>query len=205
MAQLCPMLRKVLFSCLLLLAFADFAFAESDIRKIGFENFTYQPSCAGEEKLNVTVKNGEFSRETKQEGYEDRLHFSVFSVVYGDIDRDGKDEAIILTSCNTGGTGQFTEGFVYTIKTGQPTLLARIAGGDRAEGGLRTAKVANGFLVIDRNRDEGKGLCCPEFAELVKYQWKGNKLVQIGKPVRHPIGKDASMEQSYISASCKSA
>lgn len=186
------MSRKFLFSCSLLLAFADFVFAESDIRKISFENFTYQPSCAGEEKLNLTVKNGEFSQETKRDGYEDRLHFSVFSVVYGDVDRDGKDDAIVLTSCNTGGTGQFTEGFVYTIKTGKPTLLARIAGGDRAEGGLRSAKVTDGFLVIDRNREEGSGLCCPEFAELVKYKWKGNKLVQIGKPVRHRIDEAKS-------------
>lgn len=186
------MSRKFLLSCTLILAFADFAFAESDIRKIGFANFTYQPYCAGEGKLNVIVKNGEFSQETKQEGYEDRLHFAVFSVVYGDVDRDGKDDAIVLTSCNTGGTGQFTEGFVYTIKTGKPTLLARIAGGDRAEGGLRTAKVTDGFLFIDRNRDEGGGLCCPEFAERLKYKWKGNKLVQIGKPVQHRIDESRS-------------
>lgn len=110
-----------------------------------------------------------------------------------------------MTSCNTGGTGQFTEGFVYTIKTGKPTLLARIAGGDRAEGGLRMAKVTDGFLFIDRNRDEGKGLCCPEFAELVKYKWKRNKLVQIGKPVRHRIDKDPSMKRSFLGARCKSA
>ncbi len=188
------MSRNFLIVCTLGLAVVDFAFAESDIRKVGFENFTYEPSCAGEGKLTITVKNGVFSQKKKPDGYEESLHFSVFSVVYGDVDRDGKDDAIVLTSCNTGGTGQFTEGFIFTVKTGQPKLLARIAGGDRAEGGLRTAKVSDGFLYIDRNRDEGQGLCCPEFAELVKYRWTGKKLAEVGKPMRHRIEEAKTRE-----------
>lgn len=117
------------------------------IRKIDFKNFTYEPFCAGDETTKVTVKNGEYSKETKEEDYTDRFYFNVFDVSYGDVDADNKEEAIILTNCNTGGTGQFTEGLVYTLKAGKAALLTRFEGGDRAYGGLRSAKVENLSLI----------------------------------------------------------
>src|SRR5262245_3099063 len=51
---------------------------DQQIRKVDFKNFTYEPSCAGEDLHKVTVKNGEFSREKKEDGYVDRFYFNVF-------------------------------------------------------------------------------------------------------------------------------
>lgn len=162
----------------------------NEIRKIDFKNFTYQPYCVGEENEpeDVTVKNGEFSEEKKVDDFVERFYFNIFSVVYGDVNGDKKEDAVILSVCNTGGTGNFTEGFVYELKNGKPSLLTRIPGGDRAYGGLREARVENGLLVIESN-DVGEmgGACCPEFIITTKYRVRDDKLEQSGAETRREI------------------
>ncbi len=164
------------------------AFAQSDIRKVDFNNFTFEPSCVGEETQKVTVKDGEFSEEKKVDDFIDRFYFKVYDFVYGDVNADGTDDAIISSVCNTGGTGNFTEAFVYTIKSGKPSLLTRIEGGDRAYGGLRKIEIEEGIVTVEQN-DVGElgGACCPEFAVTVKLKWDGENLAQIGTPDRREL------------------
>jgi len=167
-------------------------FSQTDIHSVDFKNFTYQPSCTdmeeGKKLEEITVKNGEFSREKKMEDYVDRFYFNIIAVTYGDLNGDKHDEAVILSTCNTGGTGQFTEGFIYTMQAGKPTLLARVQGGDRADGGLRSLTVEDGLLVIDANdASETSGACCPEFAIKTKTRLSGDKLVEVGKGVRREL------------------
>lgn len=162
--------------------------AQSDIRNVDFKNFTFEPSCAGEETQKVTVKAGEFSAEKKMDDYTDRFYFHVYDFVYGDVNGDGKEDAIISSVCNTGGTGNFTEGFVYTIKTGKPLLLTRIEGGDRAYGGLRKIEIDNGIVTVERNDvGEAGGACCPEFAVTAKYKWNGKDLELYGDETRREL------------------
>lgn len=179
---------RIFFIFSLVMLFAPSAFGQLDITKVDFKNFTYQPYCAGEDTRKVTVKNGEFSEEKEADGYTDRFYFNIFDVAYGDIGGDKVVEAIVLSACNTGGTGNFTEGFVYRMKGGKPVLVTRIEGGDRADGGLRSAVVENGLLVVDRN-DAGPngGACCPEFAIKTTYKLTGAKLIQTGQPVRREL------------------
>jgi hypothetical protein len=181
-------MKITLASLALLFVSTISSIAQSDIRRIDFKNFTYDAMCVGEESAKVTVKDGEFSSEKQEDGYVDRFYFNVFDIAYGDLTGDGKDEAVILTVCNTGGTGNFSEGFVYTTKANKPSLIARIPGGDRAYGGLRSAKVVGGLLVIESN-DVGEmgGACCPEFIVTTKYNVAGGKLVQAGKADRRDL------------------
>lgn len=182
------MLKKVILCLSFVSIFAVSSFAQGDIRKVNFKNFTYYPYCAGEDTEKVTVKNGEFSSEKKVDDFIDRFYFKVFSTTYGDLDGDKKDEAVILSVCNTGGTGNFSEGFIYKIKAGKPALLARIPGGDRAIGGLREAKIENGILLVDQNDpDKNQASCCSEYALLSKYRLNGKKLVEIGKPISREL------------------
>jgi len=163
-------------------------FAQSDIRKVNFKNFTYSAYCADEETEKIRVKNGEFSKETKIDDFTEHFYFNIFSIKYGDLNGDKKDEAVILSVCNTGGTGNFTEGFIYTLKAGKPVLLARIGGGDRAFGGLREATVENGLLVIDQNdRDRNQANCCSEYAVISKYRLNGSKLNLVGQRVSRAL------------------
>jgi hypothetical protein len=164
------------------------AVLDQSIRKVDFKNFTYEPECAYDENKKITVKNGEYSYEKPADGYTDRFYFNVFETSYGDLNGDNSEEAIVLTTCNTGGTGNFTQGFIYTMKDGKPVLFTKIPGGDRAEGGLRTARVDNGQLIVESN-DPGPtgGACCPEFIITTRYDASTGKLKQVGKPEKRDL------------------
>ena len=178
---------KLLLAVIISLA-AITAFGQTEIRKVDFKNFTYAAMCAGEEAEKITVKDGEFSKETKMADYVDHFFFKVFDVNYGDLNGDGRDEAVVLSVCNTGGTGNFTEGFVYAVKTGKPSLIARIPGGDRADGGLRKASVIDGQIVLDYNDPgENGGACCPQVIVTTHLKLTGNKLTTVGKDTKRPV------------------
>ena len=158
------------------------------IRKVDFKNFTYEPDCAPDDQKKITVKNGEYSYEKPAEGYTDRFYFNVFEVSYGDLNKDNSEEAVILTTCNTGGTGNFTQGFIYTLKNGKPVLFGNIPGGDRAYGGLRTARVEDGQLVVESNDPGENGAnCCPQVILTTRYDASTGKLKQVGKVDRRDI------------------
>ena len=170
------------------IATAGLAFGQTGIRGIDFKNFTYPAHCISETPSKITVKDGEFSEEKQEDGYVDRFHFSVMDIAYGDVTGDRQDEAMILAICNTGGTGNFSEGFVYSMKAGKPRLVARIPGGDRAYGGLRSTRVENGLLVVESN-DVGPegGACCPQGIVTTKYRVGSGKIVKFGKELRREI------------------
>jgi hypothetical protein len=173
---------------LLLVSLSIFAFAQTpdrgdDIHKIDFRNFTYRPSCtnlSGEGQAKaVKVTNGTYSRPDPT----DSLEFKIQGVVYGDLTGSGRDDAVVLTVCNTGGTGEFTEGFIYSMRSGQTKLVTNVPGGDRADGGISSAKVEKGLLKLDTFATDD-GACCPQFVDTTTYKLTGNKLVQIGRSTR---------------------
>ena len=174
-------MNRSLLVLLILFVLSVSAIAQNDIHRVDFKNFTYSAHCTEDTPQSFTVKDGEYSKETPQEGYVDRLYFEVRDVAFGDLNGDGRDEAIVLAVCNTGGTGNFSEGFVYTMKGAKAVLAARISGGDRAYGGLHSTRVEKGLLLVDRN-DPGKdgAACCPQAIVTTTYKLVGNKLTKIG-------------------------
>lgn len=181
-------MKLIAFAFLAISTMASLANGQNDIRSVDFKNFTYPAHCVSDTPQKITVKDGEFSEEKQEDGYVDRFYFNVFGIGYGDLNGDRRDEAIVLSICNTGGTGNFSEGFIFAMKAGKPSLVARIPGGDRAYGGLRSARVENGLLVVESN-DVGPegGACCPQVKVTTKYKLAGNKIVQSGQPIRRDI------------------
>src|SRR5215207_2576006 len=100
-------MKNFVFKLLALLIFGAGAHAQTDIRKVDFKNFTHSAYCAGNSPQRIAVKAGEFSKETQEAGYVDRFYFKVFATAFGDVNSDGNDDAVVLTVCNTGGTGNF--------------------------------------------------------------------------------------------------
>ena len=181
-------MKKVILTVSFLLTFGFSAFAQSGIRQVDFNNFTYKPFCAGEDTRDITVKNSEFSEEKTTGDYIERLYFKAFAVSYGDLNGDAKEEAFVLTLCNLGGESYTSEGFVYTIKGDKPVLLTRFQGGDRAQGGLRSAKVEKGLFIVERYAvDESNNACCPEFVVTMNYKWNGREFVEVGIPQRRDL------------------
>ncbi len=177
----------VLFSIVFLLSLP--AYAQNSIRDVDFKNFTYSPDfCGREDKRKITVLKGEFSEEKEVDGYTERVFFGVYGLIYGDLDGDKKDEAVILSVCNTGGTGNFTEAYIYKMRNGKPKRVMLLVGGDRADGGLREARIENKVLIVESN-DAGEmgGACCPQYILTTRYRLKGKRLKQIGKTSKRKI------------------
>ena len=159
----------------------------NNIYSIDFKNFHYRPSClrlantpakveqwqlSGSSE-SVVVTNGVYQSNKP----DDPIDFRIFKIAYGDLTGDSNDMAIVLTICNTGGSGDFSEGFVYGMVNDQPKLLAVISGGDRAYGGIKSAMIEQGTLRVEHYGTNG-GACCPEWIETTNYQFRDGKLVQ---------------------------
>lgn len=181
-------MKIFLSATLFLLVTVSVSLAQKSIRDVDFKNFTYEVSCVGEDKRKVTVKDGEFSEIKEVDGYPDRFFYGVSEPNYGDIDGDGAEEAVLISICNTGGTGNFSVGHVFGMKNGKAEEIATIAGGDRAYGGLREIKIENGLIVIKQN-DVGErgGACCPEFEVTTKARFTNGKLEEVGQAVRREL------------------
>jgi len=151
------------------------------IRAVDFENRTYNPSCT------VTAVKVVAGEHVPKDG-SSRLTFHVVAVTYGDLTADGREEAVVTTSCNTGGSGTFTEGEIYTQGAGGVELLARVPGGDRAFGGFEGVRVGGGLLVVRRFAPETPTgpACCPKFVETSSYRLDERRLVKVGSSERTP-------------------
>jgi hypothetical protein len=160
--------------------------AAGDIRRVDFRNFTYPAACAAEngQAGGIRVRNGEYTRAQS----DDPLYFSVASVSFGDLTGDGRDEAAVATDCNTGGTGQFSEGLVFSMRDGRPALIERLEVGDRAYGGIAGLKIEGGQLVVERyGTDEGGPYCCPRYIDTMRLRWDGGRFTQAGGVVRRKL------------------
>lgn len=179
-----------LFAAAIMVTMSSFAtFAQDDIRKVDFKNFTYQVEfCQTEASDKITVSDGEFFEEKEVDGYTDRRFFSVSGFTYGDLDGDGEDEAVVISVCNTGGTGNFTEAYVFKMSGGEAKRVVTLEGGDRAYGGLREIMIEDGKMIVEAS-DPGEmgGACCPEAVVTRTYRLKNGTLEEIGRPERREL------------------
>ncbi|MCW5960274.1 MAG: hypothetical protein KIS76_08935 [Pyrinomonadaceae bacterium] len=177
------------------------SFGQTPDKSVDFYNFTYQPLCGKTEPVSTAVRNGLFYEERQipapvtgkksklpPEPVWERKYFRPFEIVYGDLSGDGVKEAVVLTTCSSGGIESYTEGFIFSTKDGEAALIARLDGGDRAAGGLRSARVDGGILILERSRPGILGdPCCAEFIETSRYKLENGDLQQIGEPARVAI------------------
>lgn len=161
--------------------------AQRSIRNVDFRNFTYTGGCIGEEQ-KFTTTDGVFERADP----DDSVYFQVLKVVYGDLTGDGVDEAIVQSNCNTGGTGQFSDGTVFTMRGGKPVVMTTLGIGDRADGGIYGLAISDGVLVVERFGQDNSGACCPEYVETQRFRFNGKKFVPASKATR----------RAYNSVSC---
>jgi hypothetical protein len=183
----------VALACCWAFGFAQSPSGSEDIHRVDFRNFTYRPSCtnlSGEGKAEaIKVTKGTYNRPDP----DNTIRFDIMTVVYGDLTGAGSDEAVVLTVCNTGGTGNFTEGFIYAMQSGKPRLITNVPGGDRADGGISGAKIENGLLKLDTYAaGPAGGACCPEFIDTTTYRLNKDKLAPVGGPVRRKYQSPAS-------------
>lgn len=153
---------------------------KTDIRQVDFKNLSYNVNA----KL-VLMRKGKGEYVSRRDKYES-FSANVDKIIYGDLTGDGKDEAAVVVGYRGSGTGSFNDGFIYILRNGRPELLATFKGGDRADGSIADVKIQGGLLIVERLAPEapGVGLCCPEYIDTTRHQWRGSQLVQVGNKQR---------------------
>jgi hypothetical protein len=171
--------------------------ADRSIRAVDWQNRAYD---LGDQHVGFTtyaVKNGEYSFVMLTDGsvmeraaydrlypngsplFEASGYFKAVAPVFGDITGDGAEEAIVTTYEDSGGSGYFSTTWVFTMRAGQPVVLATIPGGDRADGGIRDVVMASdGSIRVARNDSTGGGACCPTGVHHEVWRWNGSGLVE---------------------------
>ena len=119
----------------------------------------------------VTLKEGRWEGEPVQPGAASRpaVHFVRDYVLRGDVDGDGKAEAVVLLGASSGGTGELL--YLAVLKQKEPDVanVATALLGDRVQ--VRAGRIGSGHIVLDLvqagTRD---AMCCP--GDLVTRTWE---------------------------------
>jgi len=164
----------------------------STIRQVDFYNSAYpwveENSVPGElqwlpptERKRVRLVNGRLELEAG--GY---LKFE--AIHYGDLTGDGREEAVVILRYGTGGTANWSYGYVYTLVSRKPRLLARFRTGSRATHGLYQLGIAQGILTIDL-LDPAKAIadCCSNGFIRARYRWRNGAFKETGPREFGPV------------------
>ncbi len=171
----------------------------TSIRQIDFKNFTYawsKPETPEDEEGRwhwfKSPADSHFRAihglhrfySVEQDPYE-REHaplISVDCIVYGDLDGDGIDEAIVAMNYSTGGTLNWDYLYVFRFNPGQAELVARMQTGARGDGGLVRMTVQDQLLIVDfADPEKQVGECCSEGFIRVHYRLKEGDFVEEGE------------------------
>lgn len=113
----------------------------SAIREIDFANFEYPLA----KNVRITLRNGKYEGNAQLEDYPVTLSH----LAYGDVTRDGSEDAVVVVFENVRGSAIPYYVFIYSIVDGSPELLWSFETGDRADGGLRQVYAESGNLLIE--------------------------------------------------------
>ncbi|HYR07082.1 MAG TPA: hypothetical protein VEQ60_04925 [Longimicrobium sp.] len=170
--------------------------AGASVRDTDFRNFRY---AFGE--ASWTLVDG-----TQPDAGEEELRYELDAVTYGDVTGDGREEALVTITAETGGTMVPHWIFVYGAGARGPELLWSFESGDRAAGGLKRVYAEGGMLVVEllgkgkvphdpatygAEDDTAQGACCPGMFTRSRYTWTGRAFVPRGEPQVLPYDPDA--------------
>jgi hypothetical protein len=117
-------------------------------------------------------------------------------ITYGDLTRDGSEEAIILLrGQNTRTSRTLDEVFIYSLKNGKVVALAHFDGGRRGDyilsiGSLGSNfKVEGGLLILDQAILR-EGEYVPTQYCTIKYRWNDIRMVEVERSSLKPLPKD---------------
>jgi hypothetical protein len=166
----------------------------SGIRSVDFLNYSYQGSVCSEDAGlpgTVKVRNGKFK--DRDSNFFD---ISKKEIVYGDVNGDGSEEAVVLIRCGSAaGTLRAFEVHAYSFQNGQAKLLARLdSTGVESDyqksypdgivfyAGEHGPKIVNGHVIVEALTDGS--FAGPENVATFDYQLSGSKFALNGKPTR---------------------
>jgi len=162
--------------------------AGQGVRLVDFQNFEYPfqesfvPSgwnwltTISPQRVRLVHGRANFDRADPHGAY-----LELISVNYGDLDRDGEDEAVVDLLYSTGGTANWHYLYIFKASNHAATLIAVLESGSRADGGLIGSKISHGLLVLDfADADRREGDCCSRGIIRVEYRLKDGRFHETG-------------------------
>ncbi len=186
---------SVLIFAFILSGFAAQAQTISDIKKVDFGNFTYQIGVSTI-KMSDNLQVGACPRRRGKLPLGSIWNVVPENIAYGDLDGDGKAEAIVAIFANACGGTMITDEkiLVYTLKNGRPTLLPEFSYIDE---GCEKGKACDfsrspvplvkydakekAIIVENQFQTEDDATCCPSLYRQTWYRWNGAKFVSFKK------------------------
>ena len=176
----------VLLTCLN--ASAQTTKATPGIRAVDFRNRSY-PFKIGDDEDTVTLRKGKYTEGVGGLIYEVRKN----DVVYGDVNGDGKEDAVVRIRLSTGASLRDFEIQAYEFKNGEAKLLARIEMPD-ATGGYagnvcctgEGLLIKNGHVIFEVLTD-GEIILSAKKITTFDYILSGGKFVSGGVPKSRKI------------------
>lgn len=186
-----------MLSLLLVNAFALITMAQTDIKEIDFANFSFVI-----ENVKVTMKDGVQEKTCQKRDENGIPSGDIWSVIteniaYGDLDGDGKDEAMIPLVANICDGNMITNEavLVYTIKNGKlidlPTFDYYDEGCKGGEKGCDFSRSAGVLVNYDAKEKaliietyfstDDDAICCPSLYRETLYKWNGSGFVEVKK------------------------
>jgi hypothetical protein len=141
------------------------------IHDVDFQNFTYEVWSG----YTVQARGGRSTRSKGADPSDPQI--DGVTVTFGDLTGDEKDEAAVVVYTDGGGTGSFSEGFVYALRDGVIQVLTEFEGGDRTADGIWTVSISDGLLKVER--ESGSCMACVEEIVTAWYRWDGKALLPV--------------------------
>jgi hypothetical protein len=178
----------------------------SPIRRVDFRNMTYPayPIYPKGEKP-FELRDGEYEGRTPEGALV--LHTVwLTNVMYGDVTRDGQEDAIVLLTERLAGIAIPCYVFVYTLEADRLKLLWAFETGDRGDGGLKQITSYDGDLVIELygkgtyidgnlgNQDRETPAPRANFYTRSRYTWTGKRFDLMKAEVLPNAGGDTHQE-----------
>jgi hypothetical protein len=142
--------------------------------------------CAAQQHLSLAglgefqLQDGVYYRtppnsQESSESYTSRFHGPI---IYGDINADGHEDALVILGTQSGGTGHFIEMAAVVDQNGTAYNAATIYLGDRVV--VEAGMVENGVIILNmRVQGPDDGMCCPSQFVTWRFVLNGEQLIKL--------------------------
>jgi hypothetical protein len=114
-------------------------------------------------------------------------------VAFGDLNGDGKPDAVVLVAENTGGSGTFISAMVIMDENGQPVQSGSAFLGDRVNITSLTIQPDRKIVITGTIHGPDDPLCCPTFQVTETYQLTKSGLELVRLTSLTPAGKERAI------------
>jgi len=136
----------------------------------------------------VTLVNGKYEGEPFAEGASSRptVEYINHSELYGDLNGDGLEDAVVFLVENSGGTGEFVYVAAQLNQKGQPVDAGTASVEDRVQ--IKSAVIENGQIKLETTTEgPGDAACCKSHKIHKIYAVQNGKLAEITGSAETPV------------------